>query len=181
MSKFKNKKFYRLNQFIQAQTVRAVDEKGKQVGVMSLNEALEEARKQELDLVEIAPKANPPVVKIIDFKKFKYLEAKKESSQRIKKTDIKEIRLTPFMASNDFQQKIKRAAKFLKDRHQVKISVFFKGRLIAKKEFGYNLIEKALIELAEISSVQQPPKFLGRYLVAILNPNEKSKKDKTKN
>ena len=110
MSK-KFNKFYRINQYIKAEKVRVVDEKGKQIGVMSLQEALQKAEELKVDLVEVAPKAKPPVCKIIDFKKFKYLEAKREQEEKkkIKKTELKGIRLTMFIAENDLNFRLKHA------------------------------------------------------------------------
>lgn len=174
------RKFYRTNHFIQAKEVRVIDEEGKQIGVLPLSKALAEAQDQGLDLVEIAPKAQPPVCKIIDFKKFKYLEAKKEKAgKKSKKTEIKEVRLTPFIAENDLKNRIEKTRAFLKDKNQVKISVQFKGRQIAKKDFGYKIVDQVTQALADCAQVIQEPKFIGRRLILTLTPNEKSKKDQT--
>lgn len=167
-----SKKFYRINHYIQAQEVRVVDEKGKQVGVMALSQALKQAQKKGLDLVEVAPQAQPPVCKIIDFKKFKFLEAKKRKEERkkTKKVGLKEVRLTPFIAENDFNFRLERAKEFLKEGDRVKIVVRFKGRQMAKKDFGYRVLEKALERLKDIASVEFEPKFIGRRLEASLKP-----------
>ena len=166
------KKFYRINQYIQAQEVRVVDEKGKQIGVMPLTQALKQARQLGLDLVEVAPKAQPPVCKIIDFKKFKYLESKKkqEEKRKTKKIESKEIRLTPFMAAGDFNFRLQRAEKFIKDGHLVKLVVFFKGRQITKKQFGYEILERAVERLKPYSKVEGEPKLAGRRLELVLRP-----------
>lgn len=175
------KVFYRINHFIQAKEVRVLDEEGKQVGVMPLDQALFEARRNNLDLVEIAEKANPPVCKIIDFKKFKYLEAKKNSGPKVKKSSLKEIRVNPFIAENDLTMRIEKARAFLKGKNQVKFSVFFRGRQIAKKEFGYRLLEKVTEALSDCSQVQQEPRLLGRQLIVALSPDEKKEsKNQTK-
>jgi len=179
--KFKKKKYYRLNRNIQAEKVRVVNEEGKQIGVMALTEALLRAQNQELDLVEIAPKAKPPVCKIIDFKKFRYLEAKKGSAKKIKKSETKEVRLSPFIAENDLKTRLNRIKKFLKDKNQVKVTIVFKGRQIAKKEFGYQLVKQVTESLSDYSRVGQEPKFLGRRLIMILYPDEKTKKEKVQN
>ena len=115
-----------------------MDEAGKQIGIIDRFEALKKAQSEEKDLVEIAPNANPPVVKLINYKKFKYLEEKKQKEQRksAKNVGMKEIRLSPFMGENDFNTKIKQGEEFLKEGNQLKISLPFKGREITHKEFG---------------------------------------------
>lgn len=177
------KKFYRLNQYITADKVRIVDEKGKQIGVLALGEALQQARQKGLDLVEVAPKAQPPVCKIIDFKKFKFLERKKEKQEKKKnkKIELKEIRLSPFMADNDFNYRIKKAEKFLKQGHKVRLSLLFKGRTITKKSFGYDILNKGTTQLASYSVVDFAPKMTGRKLETTLSPiKTRRKKDEQK-
>lgn len=149
-----------------------MDEAGKQIGVLPIKEALEKARSLRLDLVEVAPNAQPPVCKIIDFKKFKYLEAKKyqEEKKKSKRVEIKEIRLTPFMAENDFNFRLKRAMQFLKNGHKVKIAVRFKGRQMEKKDFGYELIRRAIEKLSPYSEAEIEPKFVGIQLETFLVP-----------
>lgn len=175
MIKFKRKlakKFYRINQYIQAREVRVVDEKGKQIGVMPINKALKQAQEKGLDLVEVAPKAQPPVCKIVDFKKFKFLESKKRQAERkkAKKVELKEVRLTPFIAENDFNFRIGRAEEFLKDGDRVKIVVRFRGREMTKKEFGYELLKKAIERLKSFSKIEVEPKFVGRQLEMVFSP-----------
>lgn len=178
--------FYRLNHYIQAQEVRVVDEKGKQIGVMPTNEALRQAQEKGLDLVEVASNAKPPVCKIIDFRKFRYLESKKsqEEKKRSKKVELKEIRLTPFMADGDFNFRIQRAEEFLKEGHRAKLVVKFKGRQIAKKEFGYKILKKGLERLNPYSVAEREPRFIGRRLELTLLPikgdKSGSKKEKPK-
>lgn len=175
-------KFYRLNQYITADQVRVVDEKGKQIGVLPLTEALAKARQEGKDLVEVAAKAKPPVCKIINFKKFKYLETKKqqEEKKKNKKIEIKQIRLTPFMAENDFNFRLKRAKEFLNHGDWVKLTVFFRGRQITKKNFGYELIKKAETELEAIAKKTGDPKFMGKQLEVLFLP-VKGEKNDTKN
>lgn len=174
MVKFKRQlsnKFYRINHYIQAREIRVVDEKGKQLGVMSLSQALKQAQDKGLDLIEVAPKAQPPVCKIIDFKKFKYLESKKaqEEKKKSKRVEIKEVHLTPFMAANDFNFRIKRAEHFLKEGHKVRLVVEFRGREMDKKDFGYKLVKQALERLGPYSKIDAEPRFLGRQLTTILS------------
>lgn len=163
-------KFYRINYQINANEVRLIDEKGSQIGIKTKLDALKLAQAEGKDLVEIGANAKPPVVKIIDFKKFKYLEAKKdrESRKKIKHVTIKEIRLSPFMGDHDFQTRLNQGKEFLKDGNQLKITVPFRGREITKKEFGMEIIKRALTQLADISRIIKEPYFEGRVLVAIL-------------
>ncbi|HUW21767.1 MAG TPA: translation initiation factor IF-3 [Candidatus Bathyarchaeia archaeon] len=178
MGKYHQKKFYRINQYIQASKLRVVDETGKQIGILSRDQALLESQKEGLDLVEIAPNAEPPVCKIIDFKKFRYLEAKKNTGKKGKKSNIKEVRLSPFIAENDLKNRIEKIRKFLKEKDQVKITIVFRGREIAKKEFGYRLAKTVIESLADNSQIGQEPKIVGRQLVFIIYPNEKDQQKK---
>lgn len=175
MRKNTNFKFYRLNYQITAPKFRLLDEAGKQIGVVEKSEALKIAQRDNKDLVEIAPKANPPVVKLIDFKKFKYLEAKKdrESRKNVKHVGVKEIRLSSFMGDHDFKTRIGQAEDFLKEGNQLKISLAFKGREITHKEFGMSMINKAIDYLKDISKITKAPYFEGRVLVTFLTPYKK--------
>lgn len=159
--------------------MRLLDETGKQIGVFDKQEALKKAQAEEKDLVEIAPNAKPPVVKLIDFKKFKYLEAKKERESRknIKHVGMKEIRLSPFMGEHDFQTRVGQGEEFLKDGNQLKISLAFRGREITHKEFGMNVMQKAITRLSEFSKVVRTPYFEGKTLVAQLTPSKATKKE----
>ncbi|MBI4999268.1 translation initiation factor IF-3 [Candidatus Gottesmanbacteria bacterium] len=156
--------------------MRVLDEKGKQIGLFSREEALRKAQESCLDLVEIAPNAKPPVVKLIDFKKFKYLEAKR--AQQIKKhareVEVKEIRLRPFIGDHDFAVRISQAKQFLKNGNRLKIVVRFQGREFSKKEFGFKIITRFTEALAEVSEPQGEPRFEGRTLVVFLAPVKKS-------
>ena len=162
---------YRVNHQIKAVQVRLIGTDDKQIGVLPLQEAIRQAQQASLDLVEIAPKASPPVVKIIDYKKFQYLEAKKQAKQKktAKKGEIKEIRLKPFMAEGDFQVRVKKIKKFLKQGHQIRISIQFKGRELAHKNFGYDLFTKLTKELGDLVKVDQEPKFVGRRIQATIS------------
>jgi len=127
-----------------------------------------------LDLVEVAPKAKPPVCKIIDFNKFKYQENKKQSKGRKskKQKELKEIRLTPFIAKNDFKVRIKKSKDFLKEGHKVRVSVRFVGRQITRKKFGYELLEKAVKQLKEVAEPETEPSFRGKILSMVFKPNK---------
>jgi translation initiation factor IF-3 len=174
-----SKKYYPINQYIRAVQVRVIDEAGKQVGVMSLAEALKKAAEAKLDLVEVAINAKPPVCRIIDFRKFQYIEAKKAQKDKkaAKKVELKEIRLTPFMAENDFGFRLRRAEEFLKDGNKVRLTVRFQGRAITKKEFGYELIKKASERLMPWGKMEIEPKFIGRQLQSVFAPVKINKKE----
>lgn len=169
-----NRKFYRLNYQIAALQLRLLDEEGKQIGVVSKLEALQKAKELGIDVVEIAPNAIPPVAKLIDFKKFKYQEAKKEREARKsqKHVGVKEVRLRPFIGQHDFDTRLAQAKEFLSEGNQVKLTLTFKGREITRKEFGFAVI-KRFIESLESVKVVREPKMLGRVLEAMVVNNKK--------
>lgn len=164
-----NHRFYFINFNINAPTLRVLDEKDKQIGVMSKNEALNQAQSQQLDLVLIAPKANPPVAKIIDFKKFLYQEEKKakEAKKGVKKSTTKDINLGLFIALADMERLQNKAKEFLKDGNQVRINLTLRGREIAKKEMAFELINKFIASLGDIN-LSKPPRLEGRVLRAVV-------------
>ena len=155
-------------------TVRLLDEEGKQIGIVTKLEALQKAKELDLDVVEIAPTAKPPVAKLIDYKKFKYQEAKKDRENRKsqKNVGVKEIRLRPFIGQHDFDTRLNRAKEFLADGNQVKLSLFFRGREITRKEFGFDVMKRFIASL-ESARVVREPKLEGKLLVAMVVPNRK--------
>lgn len=181
--KFK-RKFYRLNWNITAPELRVIDQKGKQVGILRKDEALRLAQEKEIDLVEVAPNASPPVCKLIDFKKFLYLEKKKERAQKKGggRKGIKEIRLRPFIGDHDYQFRLNQAKEFLSDADKVRIRVQFFGREIAKKKFGFEIINRLIGDLGEVVKVEKEPHFIGRNLIVQLAPDKKhGQKEKSEN
>lgn len=150
---------------------------------MSKNDALSRAKKQELDLVEIAPNANPPVAKIIDFKKFLYQEEKKkrEEKRKTKVSETKEVRLGPFMDDHDLLVSIKRSRDFLESGNKVKLVVRFSGRQITHPEFGEKILERVINDVSDVSKVEKERKFEGRQLISIISPDKKHKEDKREN
>jgi translation initiation factor IF-3 len=170
-----NRKFYRVNERIFALSLRVLDAEGKQIGVLSKFEALQEARSQGLDLVEVAPLAKPPVAKIVDYKKFLYQEEKKkrEEKKKTKASETKEVRLGPFMSENDLGVMTRRAKEFLENGDKVRLVVFFSGRQITHPEFGHKVLDKTIAELADVSKVERDRKFEGRKLIALLSPDKK--------
>lgn len=143
-----------------------------ETGIYPLREALSMAEAQELDLVEISPKANPPVCKIIDYKKFLYDQKKKQKELKAKtaKVVVKEIRLGPNTDDHDFNFKLKHAIKFLEDGAKVKVDVFFKGRSIIYKDKGEIILLKFAQELEEIGKVERLPKLEGKRMIMIIAP-----------
>jgi len=177
------KKFFRVNERIFASSLRVINAEGKQIGILSKNEALEKAKSEGLDLVEIAPHAKPPVAKIINFKKFLYQEAKRkqEEKRKTKVSETKEVRLGPFMNQHDLEIMTIRARGFLEDSDKVRLVVKFNGRQIAHPEFGREVINKVTSALANISKIEKEPKFEGRQLITILSPERKQLHAKEKN
>lgn len=171
----KNQPRYRINRQIRFPTIRLIDEESRQIGVMPIAEALEKAESTGLDLVEIAPKAKPPVVKLIDFSKFKYQEAKKQKAEKKgnKGGDLKEIQMTPFIGPGDYQTRLKRATKFLGTGNKIKLSIKFLGRQITRKEFGYSLLERFQNDLSELAASEGEPKLIGKRLILTLTPKKK--------
>ncbi len=171
-----NVKHYRINYQIPSPQVRLLDEEGKQIGILTKIEALQKAKELSLDVVEIAPNAKPPVAKLIDFKKFKYQEAKKAREERKnqKHVGIKEVRLRPFIGQHDFDTRVKWSQEFLADGNQLKINVFFKGREITRKEFGFDVIKRFMTALGPIKVVREPH-MEGKYLVALITAESKKK------
>lgn len=166
-------KYYKINHNIRYPEVRVIDETGAQLGILSTKDALDRAQNLGLDLVEVTDKAKPPIVKIIDFQKFKYQEDKKEKSGTSKGgQDIKGIRLKPFMAENDLLVKVRQAEKFLKAGDRVKLVVKFQGREITKKEIGEKLMASAITHLSEVSTLVEAPKFMGKLLIAQIKPKK---------
>lgn len=170
-------KFFRINEHIQSPQLRVLDSEGKQIGVMSKQEALDKAREQELDLVEIASAAQPPVAKIVDFQKFKYSESKKErASKKDAGGGLKELWLSPRIDDHDLRVRLKRTEEFLNEGYKVKLTVKFRGRELGHRELGYKVLEQAYALLGEKGEVESDPKFEGRNLSVVLVKSKGGKK-----
>lgn len=165
------------NHQIRVPEVRVLNEMGEMLGVMPTRDALVKAREVEKDLVLINEKADPAIAKIIDISKYKYQQQQKdaESRKKAKSQDIKEVRFTPFMGEGDYQSRLKKVTEFLKGGDKVRLSLQFKGRLITKKEFGFDIFNRVIQATQEISSVEIEPKLLGTKLLAQLQPISKKK------
>lgn len=172
------KKYYRINERIFANTLRVLDSEGKQIGILSKFEAIAKAKELNADVVEIVPRANPPVAKIIDFKKFLYQEEKKrqEEKRKAKITQTKEIRLGPFMSDNDLQVMVRRGREFLSDGNKIRLVLKFRGRQITHPEFGHTIMRKMIENLADISKVDREAHMEGNQLASMISP-ERNKKN----
>jgi len=162
----------RVNERIIAREIRLVGDKGEQLGIMPLIQAQETARKQNLDLVEVAPTAAPPVCRLLDYGKFKYEQAKKEhearKSQKI--SLLREIRLRPKIGTHDFEAKARTAKKLLADGAKVKVTILFRGREITHPELGRKLLQRMSELLSEVASTERHPAMYGRQMNIILMP-----------
>lgn len=165
---------HRINQYIKSPMVRIVGE-GIESRVISIEEALKIAREMEMDLVEISPTAEPPVCKVIDYKKFLYDKKKREKEQKAKskQSEVKEIRFTPNTDDHDFEFKAKHAEKFLQDGNKVKCFVQFKGRAILFKDRGELLLLKFADRLLEFGAPEALPKMEGRRMLMMMAPKKK--------
>ena len=143
---------------------------GKQLGVMSLREALDIAQKAGVDLVEISPKANPPVAKIVDWGKYQYQKMKEQQKARRnnKANELKQMRFGLKIGSNDLEIKLRKIRAFLSDGHKVKILIFFRGLEIAHKNLGYDLIDKMMEQLKDEATLEQKPTMAGRNLSIVI-------------
>jgi len=163
---------YQINEEITDKEVRLIDDEGAQLGIMSADEALKIATEKELDLVKIAPGSNPPVCRIMDYGKFRFEQAKKEKeakkNQRV--IEIKEIRMSPSIDTNDLNTKLKNAQKFLADGDRVKVSVRFRGREMAHTEIGEVLLKEFASKCAEVANLDKAPKLEGRSMSIFLSP-----------
>jgi len=171
---------YRINERIHAPSLRVLNAVGEQVGIMTREEALSLAQDQELDLVEIAAQAKPPVAKVIDFNKFLYQESKKkqEEKKKAKVSETKELKLGPFMSSNDLQVVVRRGRGFLQDGDKVKLVLKFRGRQITHPEFGHAIIRRTIEALSDISKVDREARLEGKQLIAVISPERKKNAEK---
>ena len=167
-----SKESLRINGEIRAREVRVTDAKGAQLGIMSTREALRRAEEAHLDLVEVAPKAKPPVCRIMDFGKYRYEQQKreKESRKKQKTFDIKEVKLRPGIEEHDFNVKFKNAVRFLEDGDKVKVTIMFRGRELSHPELGEVLLNKMAAQLKEMAVVERQPKLEGKNMIMIVAP-----------
>ena len=162
----------RVNEEISVMRVRLVDERGQMVGVVGRNEALDMAADAGLDLVEIAPNADPPVCKILDYGKFKYEEQKKKNEARKKQKiiEVKEIKLRPSIDDHDYEVKMRAMNKFIEEGDKVKVTMRFRGRELAHQDIGMNVLIRVRDDLDSIAKVEQMPRMEGRQMVMVMAP-----------
>ncbi len=167
-----------INQQIQATQVRLIDVDGEQVGIVPIEEALEQATSKQLDLVEISPDAEPPVCRIMDYGKhlFEQKQKAKESRKKTRQTQLKEIKFRPGTDSGDYEVKLRNLKRFLEAGDKTKVTVRFRGREMAHQELGRDLLERVEADLAEHGSVEQRPNMEGRQMIMVLSPGSKKKK-----
>ena len=162
----------RINEEIGVLRLRLVDERGEMVGIVQRNEALAMAADAGLDLVEIAPNADPPVCKILDFGKYKYEEQKKKNEARKKQKviEVKEIKLRPSIDDHDYDVKKKSMFKFIDEGDKVKVTMRFRGRELAHQDLGMNVLMRVRDDLDEIAKVEQFPRMEGRQMIMVMSP-----------
>lgn len=162
----------RVNEKIRVPEVRVVDAEGNLLGVMPTDRALALAREQTLDLVEVAPMSRPPVCRVMDYGRYKYEQSKRTRKARKKQqtTHLKEVRFRPKIDEHDYDFKIRNARKFLEHRDKVKVTVMFRGRELAYKDRGDQLMKRIEADLADIAAVEVTPRLEGRSLMQVLTP-----------
>ncbi len=168
---------HRVNERIRAREVRLIDAEGKQLGVKALPEALSVARQLDLDLVEVAPDANPPVCRIMDYNRFKYETAQraKESRKKATNTSIKEMKYRPKIGTGDFTTKTKQVSRFLEDGHKVKVTIMFRGREVSHPELGMKLLQELAEQVSAVAKVEAAPKLDGRNMTMVLAPDRRAR------
>ncbi len=161
-----------MNEDIRAAQVRLIDQNGEMQGVMTAREAVQRAYAVGLDLLEISPNADPPVVKILDFGKFKYEQQKKknEAKKKQKVIEIKEIKVRPNIDENDYQVKMRAMKTFIEEGDKVKVTLRFRGREMAHQEIGVRVLERIRTEMDPVTKVEQMPRMENRQMVMVLSP-----------
>ena len=162
----------RINEEIRSREVHLIDKDGANLGNMSPSEALAKAQEAGLDLVEISPNATPPVVKILDYGKYKYQEQKKQAEARKKQkvVEVKEVKFRPMIDDHDYDVKMRSMMRFFEEGDKVKVTLRFRGREMAHQELGQQLLDRVKVDIGPIAKVEQEPKYEGRQIVMVLAP-----------
>jgi translation initiation factor IF-3 len=166
----------RRNHRIKVPQIRVISPEGQQLGIMQTDKALQLATQVGLDLVEVAPNAQPPVCRIMDFGKYVYEEQKKHSHVKATASKIKEIEFTARIETNDFYTKLRHAAEFLDHGNKVKLRLKFRGREMAHTDIGFKMIKKAIVELAGMGHPDNEPKLMGKQINVMLTPLPSNKR-----
>jgi len=163
----------RTNRRIKAREVRVVGPEGDQLGVLPIEQALARAQELGMDLVEVSPMAKPPVCKIMDYGKFKYLEKKKQNEAKKKQVvvQLKEVKLRPRTEEHDYDVKIKKVREFLAESNKARITVMFRGREMSHKELGQKVLQRVIEDLRDVAVIESAPRVEGRQMFMILAPN----------
>jgi len=166
------KKFIRINERIRVPEVRLIGPDSDQLGVVTIQKALEIASQHELDLVEVAPQANPPVCRVMDFSKFKYDQEKKEreAKKHQKQSRLKEIRLKPNIDDHDYEVKLKQTVSFLNRKDKVKINMFFRGRQMEHMDLGRKVLDRFIIDTQNAGQIEKVPGLEGRVMSLVIAP-----------
>jgi translation initiation factor IF-3 len=169
-----------VNERIRVEQVRLIDHEGNQMGIVPTREALNQARNLDLDLVEIAPTATPPVCRIMDYGKFKFDEAQKakESRRKVQNVGIKEMKYRPRIGDEDFNTKTRQVEKFLGEGHKVKVTIMFRGRETAHPELGKKILDRLVEKLEGVAKVESAAKLDGRNMIMVLGPDKKKSTSK---
>lgn len=164
-----------INEEIQHKEVRLVKEDGEQMGIVDLATAMKAARDENLDLVELVPDAEPPVCKVMDYKRYLYDQKQKakEAKKNQKQTQLKEMKLRPSTEEADYQVKLRKIISFLEDQDKVKVTIRFRGREMAHQDIGRQQLERIIEDTADIANVEQHPKMEGRQMGMLLGPTRK--------
>ena len=167
-----SKQELQINEQIRDKELRVIDADGTQLGIMSLRQALEIAEQKNLDLVKIAPQANPPVCKIIDYGKYRFEQAKREKEARKNQrvVEIKEVRLSLNIDTHDFETKRNHALRFISEGNKVKVSIRFRGREMGHPELGQEIMQRFAGAMSEVANVEKPAKLEGRTVLMFLAP-----------
>ena len=162
----------KINHRITSSEVQVIDSSGNNLGVLNVNEAINIAKNEDLDLIEIAPNARPPVCKVMDIGKFKYDQQKKANKAKKKQKiiNLKEIKLRPVTEIHDYNFKIKNAQRFLTKGDKVKFTVQFRGREMQHTDLGYDLMKRITDDTASLGKIEVKPKFEGRQIIMIIHP-----------
>jgi translation initiation factor IF-3 len=159
--------------------MRVIDEDGNQLGILTRTEALQAAADRELDLVEISPEANPPVVKIVDWGKYNYQRTKQlqKNKRSAKAFDIKQMRFGLKISQHDLDVKLRKVTDFLEAGHKVKITIFYRGRELAHKELGFKLADRVIRDFGDVIVVDQTPEFAGKQLNFVIRSSHAKAKN----
>jgi translation initiation factor IF-3 len=157
---------------IRAREVRVIGQEGGQLGIMTVQDAIQFAEEQGLDLVEVAPEARPPVCRVMDYGKYKYQQSKRlqQAKKKQKVISVKEIKLRPKTEEHDYQFKTQHVRRFLQDGHKTKVTVVFRGREMAHTELGRQMLDRVATDLQDIGAIEQTPRHEGRNMTMVLSP-----------